>query len=63
MNLVTLPFGINVLRNDAPSSMAIATCVKAQFIRVNVLTGQLIRELIRQARSYATGEWAVMSKS
>ena len=39
MNLVTLPFGINVLRNDAQSSMAIATCVKAQFIRVNVLTG------------------------
>lgn len=39
MNLVTLPLGINVLRNDAQSSMAIATCVKAQFIRVNVLTG------------------------
>ena len=39
MNLVTLPLGINVLRNDAHSSMAIATCVKAQFIRVNVLTG------------------------
>ena len=39
MNLVTLPFGINVLRNDAQSSMAIATCVKAQFIRVNVFTG------------------------
>ena len=38
-NLVTLPMGINVLRNDAKSAMAIATCVKAQFIRVNVLTG------------------------
>ncbi|MDF5728694.1 MAG: BtpA/SgcQ family protein, partial [Rhizonema sp. PD38] len=38
-NLVTLPIGINVLRNDAKSAMAIATCVKAQFIRVNVLTG------------------------
>lgn len=39
MQLVTLPFGINVLRNDAHSALAIATCVKAQFIRVNVLTG------------------------
>ena len=39
MSLVTLPIGINVLRNDAQSAMAIATCVKAQFIRVNVLTG------------------------
>jgi membrane complex biogenesis BtpA family protein len=39
MNMVTLPIGINVLRNDAQSAMAIATCVKAQFIRVNVLTG------------------------
>jgi len=38
-NLVTLPLGINVLRNDAHSAMAIASCVDAQFIRVNVLTG------------------------
>jgi membrane complex biogenesis BtpA family protein len=39
MNLVTLPVGVNVLRNDAHSALAIATCVRAQFIRVNVLTG------------------------
>lgn len=39
MNLVTLPIGINVLRNDGQSALAIATVVKAQFIRVNVLTG------------------------
>ena len=39
MNLVTLPIGINVLRNDAQSAIAIATCVHAHFIRVNVLTG------------------------
>lgn len=38
-NLVTLPVGINVLRNDAKSAMAIASCIRAQFIRVNVLTG------------------------
>jgi membrane complex biogenesis BtpA family protein len=37
--LVTLPIGINVLRNDARSALAIASCVQAQFIRVNVLTG------------------------
>jgi uncharacterized protein len=37
-NLVTLPLGINVLRNDARSAIAIASCVEAQFIRVNVLT-------------------------
>lgn len=39
MHLVTLPVGINVLRNDAQSAMAIASCVPCQFIRVNVLTG------------------------
>jgi membrane complex biogenesis BtpA family protein len=40
-NLVSLPIGINVLRNDAHSAMAIASCVDAQFIRVNVLTGAM----------------------
>ncbi len=39
MHMVTLPIGINVLRNDARSALAIATCTNAQFIRVNVLTG------------------------
>lgn len=38
-NLVTLPLGLNVLRNDAKSAIAIASCAGAQFIRVNVLTG------------------------
>ena len=37
--MVTVPLGINVLRNDARSGIAIATCVGVQFIRVNVLTG------------------------
>ncbi|WP_204139813.1 photosystem I biogenesis protein BtpA [Halomicronema sp. CCY15110] len=37
--LVAVPIGINVLRNDARSALAIATCGNAQFIRVNVLTG------------------------
>jgi membrane complex biogenesis BtpA family protein len=39
MHLVTLPIGLNVLRNDAHSALAIASCVQAQFIRVNVWTG------------------------
>ncbi len=34
-----LPLGINVLRNDGLSAMAIAHAVDAQFIRVNVLCG------------------------
>ncbi len=38
-NLVMLPLGINVLRNDALSGMAIASVCGCQFIRVNVLTG------------------------
>jgi len=37
--LITLPIGINVLRNDGRSALAVATCVGAEFIRVNVLTG------------------------
>ena len=39
MNLVPLPVGINVLRNDVRSALAIAACTGAQFVRVNVLTG------------------------
>lgn len=38
-NLVTLPIGVNVLRNDARSAVAIASCTGAHFIRVNVLSG------------------------
>ncbi len=37
--LIALPVGVNVLRNDARSALAIATCTQARFIRVNVLTG------------------------
>ncbi|WP_017294039.1 photosystem I biogenesis protein BtpA [Geminocystis herdmanii] len=39
MNLVMLPIGLNVLRNDAKAGLAIASCVGASFIRVNVYTG------------------------
>ncbi len=36
---VSLPLGINVLRNDARSALAIAAVTGADFIRVNVLSG------------------------
>ncbi len=38
-HLVTLPVGVNVLRNDGRSALAIASCTGAQFVRVNVLSG------------------------
>jgi uncharacterized protein len=44
MNLVALPIGINVLRNDARSALAIASCVGAKFIRVNVFTGTMVTD-------------------
>ncbi|MDY6940181.1 MAG: BtpA/SgcQ family protein [Cyanobacteriota bacterium] len=44
MNLVALPIGINVLRNDARSGLAIASCVGAKFVRVNVLTGVMVTD-------------------
>jgi membrane complex biogenesis BtpA family protein len=37
--MVGIPVCINVLRNDGHSALAIASCVGAQFIRVNVLMG------------------------
>ncbi|MGK7892724.1 MAG: photosystem I biogenesis protein BtpA [Xenococcus sp. (in: cyanobacteria)] len=39
--MVTIPIGINVLRNDAHSAISIASCVQAEFIRVNVFTGAM----------------------
>ena len=38
-SMVALPLGLNVLRNDARSALAMAATVGASFIRVNVLTG------------------------
>jgi membrane complex biogenesis BtpA family protein len=42
--MVSLPVGINVLRNDGRSAMAIASCTGAQFIRVNVLSGGMVTD-------------------
>ena len=39
-----LPVGVNVLRNDAQSAMAIAATADLQFIRVNILIGTSVTD-------------------
>lgn len=41
---VKIPFGVNVLRNDAIAALAIAAATGAAFIRVNVLTGAMVTD-------------------
>lgn len=41
---VALPFGVNVLRNDALSALGIAAVTDAAFIRVNVHTGAAVTD-------------------
>jgi uncharacterized protein len=41
---VPLPLGINALRSDALSALAVATAVGARFIRVNVHTGAVVTD-------------------
>jgi membrane complex biogenesis BtpA family protein len=50
-----LPFGVNVLRNDASSALAIAAATGAAFIRVNVHTGAMVTDQgIIEGDAYAT---------
>ncbi|MBS0359610.1 MAG: BtpA/SgcQ family protein [Proteobacteria bacterium] len=50
-----VPVGINVLRNDAESALAIATAVDAQFIRVNVHMNVFVSDQgILEGTSYHT---------
>jgi uncharacterized protein len=52
---VRIPFGVNVLRNDALSALAIAAATRAAFIRVNVHTGVMITDQgIIEGDAYAT---------
>ncbi len=52
---VRLPFGVNVLRNDASSAIAIAAATGAAFIRVNVHTGAMVTDQgIIEGDAYAT---------
>jgi membrane complex biogenesis BtpA family protein len=41
---VRLPFGVNVLRNDAGGALAVAAATGAAFIRVNVHTGAMLTD-------------------
>lgn len=52
---VGLPFGVNVLRNDALSALAIAAATGAAFIRVNIHTGAAVTDQgIIEGDAYAT---------
>jgi len=52
---VRVPFGVNVLRNDPLSALAIAAATSAAFIRVNVHTGAMITDQgIIEGDAYAT---------
>src|SRR2546423_1260145 len=42
--VVALPFGVNVLRNDARAALAIAAATGAAFIRVNVHAGAVVAD-------------------
>ena len=58
------PIGINVLRNDAKSAMAIATVVDANFIRVNVHTGAMLTDQgLIQGRAHETLRYRSLLKS
>ena len=47
------PLGVNVLKSDARSALAVATAVGARFIRVNVLAGAVVADQgIVQADAY-----------
>jgi membrane complex biogenesis BtpA family protein len=52
---VKLPLGINVLRNDALSALAVAAATGAAFIRVNVHTGAMVTDQgVIEGDAYAT---------
>jgi membrane complex biogenesis BtpA family protein len=42
--VTSLPIGINVLRNDGMTALAVAAASGAQFIRVNVFTGAMLTD-------------------
>lgn len=44
MSVCDLPIGINVLRNDGHTALAIAAAVEARFVRVNVYTGAMLTD-------------------
>ncbi len=58
------PIGLNVLRNDAKSAIAIATVTDANFIRVNVHTGAMLTDQgIIQGKAHETLRYRSLLKS
>jgi len=52
---VTLPVGVNALRNDAQAALAVATAAAADFIRVNVHMGAVVADQgVIQGTAHAT---------
>ncbi len=50
-----LPFGVNVLRNDAAAAISIACATGARFVRVNVHTGAVVADQgILEGRAHET---------
>lgn len=58
------PIGLNILRNDAKSAIAIATVTGAHFIRVNVHTGAMLTDQgTIQGKAYETLRYRSTLKS
>jgi membrane complex biogenesis BtpA family protein len=61
---VNIPIGINVLRNDARSALAIAEITNASFIRVNVHVGAMITDQgVLQGKAHDTVRYRTFLKS
>jgi membrane complex biogenesis BtpA family protein len=43
-SICSLPIGINILRNDGLTAMAVAVAAEAEFIRVNVYSGTMLTD-------------------
>ncbi|MCB9735608.1 MAG: BtpA/SgcQ family protein [Deltaproteobacteria bacterium] len=53
-----IPLGVNVLRNDCDTALAIAAAVDAAFVRVNVHTGAMVTDQgLIEGRAHETVRW------
>ncbi len=59
-----IPIGVNVLRNDAKSALAIATVTSTDFIRINVHTGAMLTDQgVLQGKAHETVRYRSMLRS
>jgi membrane complex biogenesis BtpA family protein len=66
-----VPLGINVLRNDGQTALAVALAAEAQFIRVNILCGArltdqgivqgIAHDLLRERRQYGADQVRILA--